>query len=221
MGTSTKKEYRIGQLTFKTKKACEEYVRGILSELGCIRVGPGHSKWAFLNNVLNNHPEKEFKIGTGVDYFWIKKNEVGNGYATMIRRMDGSVADFSWRYCCEFKKRSVTENVTRAMRNAVTEDIVNFKKGFGYNFTCALCKKQGTDSHDFHADHVHPFCHIKTEFLSNEPVHPTKFADTLVGATCFHADDAEFEERWVRFHKNKARLQILCANCNLSKSSND
>ena len=220
VAATTKKEYRLGKLTFKTKKACEDYVRDVLFELGCVSVGDGHPKWSFLNDLINNHPDKAFKIGAGIDYFWIKKNEIGKGYATMIKRTDGSVADFSWRYCCEFKRRLVAEDITRAMRTAITNDINEFKTSFGYKFTCALCKRQGTNSHEFHADHIHPFCHIKTEFLSNEPVHPTRCADTLVGATHFHADDTEFEQRWVRFHKNKAQLQILCARCNLSKSDN-
>jgi len=47
MRASIKKEYRLGELTFKTKKACEECVRWVLSELGCVRVGQGHPKWAF------------------------------------------------------------------------------------------------------------------------------------------------------------------------------
>jgi hypothetical protein len=217
---AVKKEYRLGELTFKTKKACEVYVRNTLSEIGCVRVGQEHHKWSFLNDLINNHPNKTDKTGSGVDYYWIKKNPMGQGLATMIKRADGTEVDFSWRYCCEFKRRLIAEDITRAMRTAITDDIIEFKNSFGYNFTCSLCKRQGPKSHDFHADHVRPFCHLKNEFLSNEPVHPTKCADTLVGAPRFHADDTEFEQRWVRFHKNKAQLQILCASCNLSKSDN-
>ena len=205
-----KKEYKLGESTFNTKKACEDYVRGVLMNLGCVRIGAGHDKWAFFNALINNHPDNEFKMGSGIDYYWIRKNQIGQGLETMIKRTDGTVADFSWRYCCQFKPRTIEENITRAMRTALTEYITEFKLKFNNNFKCTLCAREGTDSTVFHADHVVPFHVIKDEFLTREQSIPTRCADTAKGATRFHEDDHDFERRWVEFHHGKAKLQILC-----------
>ena len=83
-----------------------------------------------------------------------------------------------------------------------------------------MCNIEGTNSQDFHADHVYPFTRIKDEFLSqeNEKTIPNRVASMTLGATQFHMDDNEFEQRWIDFHNTRSNLQILCARCNLSKS---
>jgi hypothetical protein len=144
---------------------------------------------------------------------------MGQGLATMIKRTDGTEADFSWCYCCEFKPRTIEDDVGRAMRTAITEDINAFKRQFSNKFKCVFCAAEGTNSAEFHADHVRPFCDIKDEFIGGEQCIPTRCAETLKGATRFHEHDREFERRWVDFHNQKAKLQILCKSCNLSKGN--
>lgn len=217
-----KKEYKLGELSFKTKKACEEHVRTVINDIGHGCIESNHPQWDFFNILINNHPEKEFKIGEGVAYFWIQKNPIGNGLATMIKRTDGSIADFSWRYCCEFKPRTIIEDVTKAMRHSISPEIKKFKQTFDHKFKCAMCNHSGTKSQDFHADHVYPFSRIKDEFLLQEKENATPIPDRVasmnIGATQFHKEDNAFEKRWMDFHNKRSQLQILCASCNLNKS---
>lgn len=217
-----KQGYPLGEFTFRTKKACKEYVSYLINGLGCgACIEPNHPHWDIFNALINNHPEKDQKIGVGIAYFWIQKNAVGGGgLTTMIKRTDGSFADFSWRYCCEFKQRPIIEHITKAMRYSVIDHIKKFKQEFGCKFKCSSCNVEGTSSQDFHVDHIYPFCRIKDEFLSQvkKEIIPTRVALTDCGATRFHEDDYEFEQLWIDFHNSKAQLQILCAGCNLSKS---
>jgi len=101
-----KQGYPLGEFTFRTKKACKEYVSYLINGIGCgACIEPNHPHWDIFNSLINNHPEKDQKIGVGIAYFWIQKNAVGGGgLTTMIKRTDGSFADFSWRQCCEFKQ---------------------------------------------------------------------------------------------------------------------
>jgi len=99
----TTQGYPLGEFTFKTKKACREYVSYLIHAIGCgVRIGPSHPHWDIFNSLISNHPERDEKIGAGISHFWIQKNLVGCGLTTMIKRTDGSVADFSWRDCCDF-----------------------------------------------------------------------------------------------------------------------
>ena len=47
-------------------------------------------------------------------------------YQTMIKRLDKSIIDFSWVYCCKFKVRSITEDLTAAMREAIKEETITY-----------------------------------------------------------------------------------------------
>jgi hypothetical protein len=102
--TQTIQGYTLGEFTFRTKKACREYVSYLIHAIGCVRIEPNHPHWDIFNALINNHPEKDQKIGTGISHFFIQKNAVGRGLTTMITRTDGSVADFAWRECCEYKQ---------------------------------------------------------------------------------------------------------------------
>ena len=53
----TGKNYKIGSLNFKTKKACEKYIRSFLTENGCGFITPErNNEFNFINDILNNHP---------------------------------------------------------------------------------------------------------------------------------------------------------------------
>jgi hypothetical protein len=95
--------YSLGEFMFRTKKARREYVSYLIHAIGCGRIEPIHPHWDIFNALINNHPEKDQKIGPGISHFLIQKNVVGRGLTTMIARTDGSVAEFSWRDCCEYK----------------------------------------------------------------------------------------------------------------------
>ena len=41
-------KYNIGNIVFKTKKACEEYTRTKIKKLGCCIIDKNHSDYTFL-----------------------------------------------------------------------------------------------------------------------------------------------------------------------------
>ena len=85
--------------------------KNINKKIGCCTIHKEHDDFIFFNHLLKNHDEHIQKIGVGVHYFYIIPNPLNDkSYQTMIKRLDDSIIDFSWVYCCNFKARSTTED---------------------------------------------------------------------------------------------------------------
>lgn len=211
--------YIIGELSFKTKKACLEYTRQLIRELGCCIIDKNHDKYNFFVGLISNHPNKDEKIGAGIDYFAIENNRLQpNSYHTIIYRIDTTSIDFSWRYCCEFRIKPVHEHLYNAMREAISGEIHSFKQNS--ILVCNFCKLDTNTLSDYHVDHDDPpFRKLKDDFLTNNILRiPNKFASNEYSfLTRFHDDDTEFKDNWIEFHRNNCKLQILCKSCNLKK----
>lgn len=213
----------IGNLEFKTKKECLNYTRSFIRNLGVCKIDKENANYSFFKYLLKNHPEYDDKKGVGIDYFYIELNKLNrNAYQTMIRRLDGTEIDFSWVYCCEFKRRKITQDLTNAMRQAISQETIKYK--ISNNLICNFCKKENEDDNnysDFHVDHIHPFSLIKDGFIKSTKLNiPDKFEDCDYSKMAiFRTEDIDFKNEWVKYHNNIAKYQILCRNCNIIKSN--
>ena len=215
--TMATKNYRIGSLSFKTKKALENHVRSFLSNIGCGSIIPGTANYKFIHDVLNNHPKMEEKVGDGISKFEIQFNPINKkSFEILIHRLDGSITNFSWVKCCTFLVCSNEQRLTRAMRYVIRDQIFNFRSG--QILKCNICLVNSKNT-EYHVDHIHPFSIIKNEFL-NKTKHPTPiyFIDDEFHMSTFDDKDKEFMLDWRRYHEERSTFQILCAPCNLSKS---
>ena len=59
--------FNIGGLTFSTKKAAQDYTRQTITELGCCIIHKYHDEYNFFVNLLNNHPNRDEKVGCGIE----------------------------------------------------------------------------------------------------------------------------------------------------------
>jgi len=50
-------KYNIGDIHFKTKKACLDYTRTKIKNLGCCTIHKEHVDLNFFNHLLKNHDE--------------------------------------------------------------------------------------------------------------------------------------------------------------------
>lgn len=215
-----KQKYTIGELEFKTKKDCENYTRNKIHELGCCEIKKDNSNFNFFNNLLKNHSEYENKKGCGIEYFYIEPNPLNKKYyQTMIKRTDGSKTDFSWVYCCQFKPRTVNEDLIRAMRNAIKDDVIKYKQSQN-KLICNYCKSETELYEDYHVDHDNPsFQVLKDNYLlTTTKQKPTSFGECeIYKLTIFKDEDNDFEIDWINYHKLNCNFQILCRTCNLKK----
>ena len=215
-------KYFIGNIGFQTKKATYEYAKKKITKLGeCIVYREKKEDYDFLYGLLCNHDEKLEKIGCGIDRFEIRRSEFGwKSLGTFIIRNDGSEIDFSWVYCCQFKRRSIITDLTNAMRYSIYDQTNDYKNN--NELVCSYCKLDTKNKKDYHTDHDSPsFKIIKEDFLldleSDDELYPVEFDGGFGNATCFRESDTEFKKKWQSYHKKKARYQILCATCNLKK----
>lgn len=101
------------------------------------------------------------------------------------------------------------------MREAISDDIIEFRNTSVQE--CVYCLKQQVD---FHVDHdFPPFRTLKANFLSKFSKNlPTEFDECeKYSLKKFRKADKLFADEWKEYHKINAKLQILCASCNLKK----
>lgn len=215
-----KRNYFIGDLHFRTKNECENYTRNIINSLGCCTINKENPHYSFFANLIENHPNAELKIDCGIDYFFIEPNPFNKKYyQTMIKRLDGSETDFSWKNCCEFKKRTTEFYLTRAMRAAIKDYVIQFKRK-QTKLICNFCKNENELYGNYHVDHSEPsFKTLKNNFLQlTKKQLPTSFEDCKVyNLSVFKDEDKDFENEWVEYHNKYCNYQILCRSCNLRK----
>lgn len=200
---------------FKTKKALEEYTRGIVNSIGeCDKVSDEHME--FFEWLFKRHHDYENK--KGYDYIYITPNIVKPGsFNIMCSYSDKDDDAISWNQCVknkpntpENKKKSDKERLVTAMRNSINYQILDFKTK-NPNKVCEFCKS----TKDMNVDHSEPqFLDIKNEFLVTKSEVPTEFDGDEHYRSCFKFKDAEFGQEWNKFHKEKANLRWLCGDCN-------
>lgn len=211
---------KIGHIEFKTIKDCYEYTKNIVNNEIC-NVDKAHLNFGFLIDLLNNHPDRDEKIGTGVHYFIIEPNRINqNGNAIYIIRNDGSSIDFSWRLCCgkDIKKSTFKYNLMNAMRNSIKEQTINYKQS--NILKCCLCFITNLEYKNYHVDHkTKPFSVIMERFLKFNKFEHLTFDDSSVMNGAIFKQDEEFKYNWITYHNQEADYQILCGSCNSKKGN--
>jgi len=212
-------KYNIGQLGFKTKDAAKKYTRSIINTLGVCIIDKDHEAFEFMYNLIQNHSEREIKIGVGIDYFELYVHPLFKNLSPLLHRIDGSVIDFSWIHCCEFKPRPPIVNFKSALRMAIYPQTSKFKQN--NVLICNLCKSDSLFSNEYHVDHVKPFSLLLTEFMKvmTYPMPEIFDDDPLTNNAIFRIEDKALETQWINYHFEHASFQILCKFCNLKKSN--
>jgi hypothetical protein len=206
----------IDNCVFKTKKELLAYVKDIIEENGIGLLKKDSKHFNFINELIKNHSEYDFKKGKGIDYFEIKQNKINKKALELyIIRVDRTSIDISYRHCCTQNK---SDNLSRAMRYSIRKQILKFRNQIKNEniIKCCYCGKENTD---FEVDHVEPFITLTKKFLQNKIKIPKDFIDDeKTNMPKFKEDDYEFKKEWKKYHKKNAKLQILCMTCNRHKS---
>ena len=203
----------IGNEHFTTKKSLEERTRNIIETLGiCQSIRTKSiSDYNFLINLFRRHPKYPEKIYDICDISIVRNKVNSNGLELNIVKSNGTVDDISWKNCISGSEK---DKFKGALRVCIDEQIRSFRSTC--NNECAICKTLGAE--EYHVDHENHFEEILYEFLQTTRRHkPTIFQNTNDNRKSFTSDDKEYEDEWKLFHKNKARLRLLCRSCNLKR----
>lgn len=205
----------IGSRTFPSKKALQEECSKILNS------GIDAAAEQFLRDLIERHPERDLKVGCGIQKFFIGPNEFG-GQGFWILRSDGSRTDFSYKACITPPSRE--QQAKAAFRYAVRGQVIAFRDlAFGRNsrVPCALTGVP-VSKDEAHVDHgtQQPFDAILNAFLEVEGISLEGVAvnATEDGDTTTRLLDQDLEQRWQSFHQQRAILRITTGAANLSQA---
>jgi hypothetical protein len=152
-------------------------------------------------------------------------------FGLLLHYGDGRVDDISWTKCVAHsgvgraRKKGAKDWVDRAlhgaMRNAVAPQVAAFRHG--KEPVCESCGTEVTDA-PMHVDHDgEGFSAMARAFLSGlGDADRTRLLSGVVSAPQlmtrhrFHEDVVDLERAWQAYHAEHARLQLVCAHCNLS-----
>ena len=213
--------YNFDGKSFNSKKSVDNYIRGKkkqILESNCGLIKPDNEYFSFLYEIVNNHKNKEEKIGTGISYFYF----VVDSFMTdqlRIQRTDGTDVQCS----CVYSKiiLSSTHNaqsnkLNTALRNAIRDQILAYKNLMN-DLKCVYCKSV----ENCEIDHIIPFSILCNGFFDtiDKSQIPTKFYKDIQRSCSlyFLEKDIDFEKRWKEYHQSKATFQVLCKTCNQKK----
>jgi hypothetical protein len=178
---------------------------------------PGCQQFSFILETLKRHPEANAKIGSGVSFFKIIKNEMGQGHGWLIARTDGSVEGFGYHKCLRSRALSVDHegNFRKACRREIDAQRVEFLNAAFKDKTEITCPVNGEtitkDACHIHHEPPNTFDRLVEQFIAENsidvrlvlydrdgpPTTPATFADRALGLA------------WQQFHASHACLQAV------------
>lgn len=211
----------VGDLKFKTQKELENFVREILVNTGANNAISKENE-KFFHDLIERHPEKLQKIGSGVKEFRVVQNATNRKALGLdIIRIDGSRIDISWKTCVSGKGATIEKKLKSAMRQAVGEQIRDFRNA--KLIVGVLCERCGIklDGRG-HVDHDLTFDLLVKQFLQDFPNYPSDFDDSPDGEMAiFKREHTQYKDIWSSFHKTHAKLLLTCERCNLTRKKSN
>jgi hypothetical protein len=205
-------KYSIGDHQFKTKKASYTFVKELITELGVCNIDQTHEQYNFMCTLTRVSDPKCFEI--------VPNPCNCNAYHMNYVDMMDIKHSLSWKKCSQFdfRETSAKNKLNEAMRNAIYDQITDFKNSSIDIPCCVKCQNIVS----LQVDHILPFDIIKKEFLSSMDPDwvPLSFDENPMYMNVFKPEHNKFAELWKDHHKKNARLQYLCRSCNIKKSNN-
>ncbi len=199
--------------SFSSQKKLKQYVRIIIDEIGeCSSIKTHHpDKWDLFMYLFERHSDYPEKFNGLID-IGIRYNPVfTKQLETIIIKNNGDEDDVSVLKNCITGKPK--DNLTIAMRNSILPQILYFRKN--NSLICEQCEC----IENIEIDHFEPqFIDLKTTFLENwKGTLPIKFKQNKSHSKIFIDNDIKFKNDWNEYHKQNARLRVLCKKCNSSR----
>ncbi len=164
-----------------------------------------------LFELFKKHPDKD-KCKDLQDIIIVRNKRRPIYYEFNIRKSNGDLIDISYRYCISGVHQSSKAKLISAMRHSIQPQIDDYRESKSC-LKCELCKS----TNSIHIDHIITFKDLADAFLQNQPNVPQEFDDTDYNSCKFKSNDKNFEERWIKYHKEFAALRPLCQSCNLAR----
>ncbi len=170
----------------------------------------------FLKELIELHPEANQKIGCGIDYFKVERNQYGGRNFWLVRE-DGTETDFSYISC--ISAGSAMADFAKACRTAVADDVIAFRDaafaGKDYLTCPVIGERIFVDT--AHVDHEHPgFKAIVDAFALTLECPTREVEETRDGDVVTRFKRPEVADAFRAFHSERAALRVVSKYANLS-----
>jgi hypothetical protein len=202
----------LGMQVFASKQDMTDAVKAILASYEPGQVVQPKDE-ALLLDLLAHHPRAQDKIGVGIQRIRVRANPSYPATRMFwLERVDGSADNFSYIKC--LRPVSLWERLTRAMRVAITPQIVERKtRVFGGRAVvqCPVTDVRCTWE-QMHVDHRPPltFARLMQDFLLSEGLGPEQIdldeAPDGIGSVLANA---EWSQEWQDYHALFADLWVI------------
>jgi hypothetical protein len=211
-------KYTLGGKSYTTKVRLKQVCQEMLSRYSDRQQIAGEDD-LFLRDLIHWHPDSKHKIGCGVDYFFKNRTAQPTGSCFWIRRLDGTVVDFSYKKTIDGSRDTLNAMFSKACRWAVLKDILDAKENhfmqYGNSDGLIECELTGRliDRTEAQADHAPPmvFAAIVCSFkaLTFDEITPDIFKPEEDGATVIEFKDSRVVERFLTYHYKVAKLRMV------------
>ena len=205
---------KIGEIEFPTRIRAEQHCRAILARHNDLEPIRSEIDQGFVASLIEAHPRKKYIVDCGVKYVfvqWLDPRGVQRRFC--VKRIDGSIRDFSWRTVVY--PRDAKQDLRRVLRTLVQPQISAFRHRYFELPPPHQCDLSGyplTPSNS-DVDHLAPdtfeaivsawlrVLNLGYEDIEIEHGRGYEEASRLV--------DRFLEKDWADFHFQKARLRVI------------
>jgi transcription elongation factor Elf1 len=163
----------------------------------------------FVNYLFTRHPKYPEKTEGLIDVI-IKYNNFGN-LSIYFKKIDNQIEDISALNKCISGKNK--DNLYIAMRTSIIPQIIDYRNK-QTNLVCEICN----NNENIEIDHLEPhFIDLFSDFINEQGYKPSTFSSDKYHRKTFTEKDKDFKEKWIKYHKTKSILRLLCKKCNSSR----
>lgn len=215
---SMRQHYELAKTRFTTVDAVKKHLHSILKLYKEEEVINESSHHLFIDELLHCHPAVEIKFRGSLN----NKYRKASGNSIILCRDDGTETDISYTKCLK-KNRLLRKELTQeervqlfwedlhsAMREAVIEQIYEFRDDFWHSTPNATCAVSNIPiiREETHVDHITQFQYLMISFLDENPVSKDLVIEPLSGrGKCLV--EGEFKRKWEKYHEDRASLRIV------------
>jgi hypothetical protein len=213
-------QFTLGEFTYSSKNELKLKLSKYLQATPSGHIITEYSKIKQLTDLLYLHYDYTRKIGSGIKFFFVKRNEVGSGKCFAIRRTDESIETFSYKSCLDGDTQTKRAKTLEALRFAIKGHMRAYRESLNYPIRCALSNEVIKSPFELHVDHVKPtFYEIVSEFLHSKSME-LEHIKIIGNGESIRLSDNDISNEFYRFHARKAVYQALTKEAHIEKTKN-